>query len=93
MIQQLASARWEAKASGIVALTQDWPGDSLPPLTLNPPAKMIALERADGRAWSLRSGHWFETGRIHFFFWKSLCPEITDGSIQVGGLSMIGAGW
>ncbi len=85
MIQQLASARWEAKASGIVALTQDWPGDSLPPLTLNPPAKMIALERADGRAWSLRSGHWFETGRIHFFFWKSLCPEITDGSIQVVG--------
>ncbi|PHX57550.1 MAG: hypothetical protein CK553_03900, partial [Opitutia bacterium] len=29
--------------------------------------------------------HWLEAGRVHFFFWKALCPEVADGTVSVGG--------
>jgi pullulanase len=85
MTRELASARWETKVSGLVALARDWAGPGLPPLTLNPPARLTLLEPADVRAWALRSGHWIEGGRLHFFFWKALCPEAADGSVSVVG--------
>ena len=49
MTRELASARWETKVSGLVALTRDWAGPGLPPLTLNPPARLTLLEPADVR--------------------------------------------
>ncbi len=85
MTRELASARWETKVSGLVMLTADWTGPGLPPLSLNPPARLSLLEPADVRAWALRSGHWLEAGRVHFFFWKALCPEVADGTVSVGG--------
>jgi len=85
MTRELASARWETKVSGLVMLTADWMGPGLPPLSLNPPARLSLLEPADVRAWALRSGHWLEAGRVHFFFWKALCPEVADGTVSVGG--------
>jgi len=85
MTRELASARWETKVSGLVMLTRDWDGPGLPPLTLNPPARLILLEPADVRAWALRSGHWLDAGRVHFFFWKALCPEVADGTVCVAG--------
>jgi len=85
MTRELASARWETKVSGLVMLTADWTGLELPPLSLNPPARLTLLERADVRAWALRSGHWLEAGRVHFFFWKALCPEVADGTVSVAG--------
>jgi pullulanase/glycogen debranching enzyme len=85
MTRELASARWETKVSGLVALTRDWAGPGLPPLTLNPPARLTLLEPADVRAWALRAGHWVEGGSVHFFFWKVLCPEAAQGSVSVVG--------
>jgi pullulanase/glycogen debranching enzyme len=85
MTRELASARWETKVSGLVALTRDWAGPGLPPLTLNPPARLTLLEPADVRAWALRAGHWVEGGSVHFFFWKALCPEAAQGSVSVVG--------
>ncbi|NBV52472.1 MAG: hypothetical protein EBR83_02910 [Verrucomicrobia bacterium] len=85
MMRELASARWETKVSGLVMLTRDWDGPSLPPLTLNPPARLTLLEPADVRAWALRSGHWLAAGSVHFFFWKALCPEVADGTVSVAG--------
>ena len=85
MTRELASARWETKVSGLVMLTADWTGPGLPPLSLNPPARMTLLEPADVRAWALRSGHWLEAGRVHFFFWKALCPEVAVGTVSVAG--------
>ena len=85
MTRELASARWETKVSGLVMLTADWTGPGLPPLSLNPPARLTLLEPADVRAWALRSGHWMEAGRVHFFFWKALCPEVADGTVSVAG--------
>ena len=85
MTRELASARWETKVSGLVALTRDWAGPGLPPLSLNPPARLTLLEPADVRAWALRSGHWIEAERVHFFFWKALCPEAAEGSVSVVG--------
>ncbi|NBV49026.1 MAG: hypothetical protein EBR95_08345, partial [Verrucomicrobia bacterium] len=81
----LASARWETKVSGLVALARDWDGPGLPPLSLNPPARLTLLEPADVRAWAWRSGHWIEADRVHFFFWKALCPEAAEGSVSVVG--------
>ena len=86
MTRELASARWETKVSGLVMLTSDWTGPGLPPLSLNPPARLTLLEPADVRAWALRSGHWLEAGRVHFFFWKALCPEVAEGTVSVAGL-------
>jgi pullulanase/glycogen debranching enzyme len=86
MTRELASARWETKVSGLVMLTSDWMGPDLPPLSLNPPARLTLLEPADARAWALRSGHWLEAGRVHFFFWKALCPEVAEGTVSVAGL-------
>lgn len=85
MTRRLASARWETKVSGLVVLAADWTGPGLPPLSLNPPARMTALEPADVRAWALRSGHWLQGGRVHFFFWKALCPEAAAGTVGVAG--------
>ncbi len=85
MTRDLASARWETKVSGLVVLAEDWVGPGLPPLSLNPPARMVALEPADVRAWSLRSGHWIEAGQVHFFFWKVLCPDVANGTVSVVG--------
>jgi len=85
MMRELASARWETKVSGLVMLTRDWDGPGLPPLTLNPPARLTLLEPADVRAWALRSGHWLAAGSVHFFFWKALCPEVADGTVSVAG--------
>ena len=85
MTRELASARWETKVSGLVMLTADWNGPGLPPLSLNPPARLTLLEPADVRAWSLRSGHWLQGDRIHFFFWKSLSPEAAAGTVSVAG--------
>jgi pullulanase/glycogen debranching enzyme len=85
MTRELASARWETKVSGLVMLTRDWDGPGLPPLTLNPPARLTLLEPADVRAWALRSGHWLDAGSVHFFFWKALCPEVADGTVSVAG--------
>ena len=45
MTRELASARWETKVSGLVALTRDWAGPGLPPLSLNPPARLALLAR------------------------------------------------
>ncbi len=84
-MRDLASARWETKVSGLVVLSKDWSGPGLPPLSLNPPARMVSLEPADVRAWSLRSGHWIEAGDVHFFFWKVLCPEVAAGTVSVVG--------
>ena len=81
----LASARWETKATGLVALTHDWRQDALPTLALNEPAKLTNLERADARSWATRSGCWIENGFVHFFLWKPLCPEAADGSLVVTG--------
>ena len=81
----LASARWETKATGLVALTHDWRQDALPTLALNEPAKLTNLERADARSWATRSGCWIENGFVHFFLWKPLCPEAEDGSLVVTG--------
>lgn len=81
----LASARWETKASGLVALTHDWRQDTLPNLELNAPAKLTALERADVREWATRSGGWIENGFVHFFLWKPLCPDATEESLVVKG--------
>ena len=85
MSRELASARWETKVSGLAMLTRDWQGAGLPPLTLNPPARLTLLESADVRSWALRSGHWLEADRVHFFFWKALCPEVADGTVSVAG--------
>ena len=85
MMRQLASARWETLVSGFVALTCDWAGPGLPPLTLNAPARMVSLERADARTWALRSGHWWADDSLHFFFWKALCPEVAAGAVRVAG--------
>ncbi|PAZ05851.1 MAG: hypothetical protein CAK86_03220 [Opitutia bacterium AMD-G1] len=86
MTRELSSARWETKVSGLVMLTSDWTGPGLPPLSLNPPARLTLLEPADVRGWALRSGHWLEAGRVHFFFWKALCPEVAEGTVSVAGL-------
>ena len=75
MTRELASARWETKVSGLVALMRDWDGPGLPPLSLNPPARLTLLEPADVRAWAWRSGHWIEADRVHFFFWKRFVPR------------------
>ena len=85
MPRKLASARWETKVSGLVALMRDWDAPGLPPLALSPPARLTALEPADPRAWATRSGHWFEGDRIHFFFWKALCPEAAADGLAVAG--------
>lgn len=86
MTRELACARWETGVSGLVVLARDWQGPGLPPLTLSPPARLVALEPADVRAWALRSGHWLQAGQVHFFFWKALCPELSSESvIEVAG--------
>jgi len=85
MTRELASARWETKVSGLVTLTRDWTGPGLPPLSLNPPARLTLLEPAEAHAWALRSGHWLQDGRVHFFFWKALCPEVSSGTVSVAG--------
>lgn len=85
MTRELASARWETKVSGLVVLTRDWTAPGLPPLSLNPPARLTLLEPAEARDWALRSGHWLSAGRVHFFFWKALCPEVASGSVSVAG--------
>ena len=85
MTRELASARWETMVSGLVMLTADWPGPGLPPLSLNPPARLTLLEPADVRAWALRSGHWLTGDQVHFFFWKALCPEVAEGTVSVAG--------
>ena len=72
MKRELASARWETKASGLVSLSRDWAGPGLPPLSLSPPGRLVSLERADVRHWALRSGHWIEGDKVHFFLWKAL---------------------
>lgn len=83
MPRQLASARWETKVSGLVMLTRDWLAPGLPPLFLNPPARLASLEPADPRAWALRAGHWLQSEQVHFFLWKAFCPEA--GTITVAG--------
>jgi hypothetical protein len=85
MYRLLASARWETKASGLIALSHDWVEPDLPKLELNPPAKISLLERADAQAWATRSGHWIENGRVHFFVWKLLCPDVRENSLLVCG--------
>lgn len=85
MNRLLASARWETKASGLVALSRDWPAEAPPTLALNAPAKLVTLERAEAPAWATRSGCWIEQGQAHFFLWKPLCPEASDASIHVLG--------
>ena len=69
----------------MVALTRDWEGPGLPPLSLNPPARLVGLEPADAREWALRSGYWIADGLVHFFLWKSLCPEAEGSSVRVLG--------
>jgi pullulanase/glycogen debranching enzyme len=85
MNRLLASARWETKASGLVALASDWRSETPPPLLLNEPAVLVTLERAEAQAWATRSGCWIEDGQVHFFLWKPLCPEATDASLRVLG--------
>lgn len=85
MMRQLASARWETQVSGLVVLSRDWDGEGMPPLSLNPPARLISLEPADARDWALRSGHWIEGDRIHFFLWKAYCPDTAGADIRVVG--------
>lgn len=85
MNRLLASARWETKASGLVALASDWRSETPPPLLLNEPAVLVTLERAEAQAWATRSGCWVEDGQVHFFLWKPLCPEAADDSLRVLG--------
>jgi pullulanase/glycogen debranching enzyme len=85
MNRLLASARWETKASGLVALASDWPSATPPRLLLNEPAVLVTLERAEAQAWATRSGCWIEGDQVHFFLWKPLCPEATDDSLRVLG--------
>ena len=85
MYRLLASARWETKASGLIALSHDWVQQDLPKLELNPPAKISKLERAEAQTWATRSGYWIENGRIHFFLWKLLCPDARENSLFVCG--------
>lgn len=85
MNRLLASARWETKASGLVALASDWRSEMPPPLLLNEPAVLVTLERAEAQAWATRSGCWIEDGQVHFFLWKPLCPEATEDSLRVLG--------
>ena len=85
MTRELASARWETKASGLVALSRDWTASDLPPLSLSPPARMIALERADVRTWALRAGHWIEGDQVHFFLWKALLENASADEVLVAG--------
>ena len=85
MTRVLASARWETGVSGLAVLARDWPGPGRPPLTLSPPARLVGLEPADVRTWALRSGHWLQGGRVHFFFWKALCPDSSADFIEVAG--------
>lgn len=93
MTRQLSGARWETKASGLVALSADWTDAGLPPLALNPPARLVSLERADPRLWALRSGHWLEGGDVHFFCWKTLVPDgVGEGLFVAGPFNDWGAG-
>jgi pullulanase len=85
MNRLLASARWETMASGLVALARDWTEPTPPALLLSGPARLVGLERAEAPAWATRSGCWIEEGQVHFFLWKPLCPEATDGSLRVLG--------
>jgi pullulanase len=85
MTRQLSGARWETKASGLVALSTDWTAASPPPLALNPPARLVSLERADPRLGALRSGYWIEEGCIHFFCWKALLPDGAGAGLLVAG--------
>jgi len=85
MNRLLASARWETKASGLVALASDWRSETPPPLLFNEPAVLVTLERAEAQAWATRSGCWIEDGQVHFFLWKPLCPEAADDSLRVLG--------
>lgn len=85
MYRLLASARWETKSSGLVALTHDWMQETLPQLELNPPAKIIECERAEVQTWATRSGYWIKDGQVHFFLWKLLCPDAPDDSLFVCG--------
>ena len=85
MNRLLASARWETKASGLVALASDWRSETPPPLLLNEPAVLVTLERAEAQAWATRSGCWVEGDQVHFFLWKPLCPEAADDSLRVLG--------
>jgi pullulanase/glycogen debranching enzyme len=85
MMRQLSGARWETKASGLVSLSADWTDAGHPPLALNPPARLVSLERADPRLWALRSGYWIEAGQAHFFCWKSLVPDGVGEGVLVAG--------
>jgi pullulanase len=85
MTRQLSGARWETKASGLVALSSDWTGPGAPPLSLNPPARLVSLELADPRLWALRSGYWLEAGFVHFFCWKALLPDGVGEGLRVAG--------
>jgi len=85
MYRLLASARWETKASGLIALSHDWVEPDLPKLELNPPAKISLLERAEAQTWATRSGYWIENGCVHFFLWKLLCPDARENSLFVCG--------
>ena len=85
MTRQLSGARWETKASGLVALSTDWTEAGTPPLALNPPARLVSLERADPRLWALRSGYWIEDGFVHFFCWKALLPDGVGAGLLVAG--------
>jgi hypothetical protein len=85
MTRQLSGARWETKASGLVSLSVDWTDAGTPPLALNPPARLVSLERADPRLWALRSGYWIEGGFVHFFCWKALLPDGVGAGLLVAG--------
>jgi pullulanase/glycogen debranching enzyme len=85
MANRLASARWESRTSGVVALARDWDRPGSPPLSLPPPAALTLLERADPRVHARRSGHWIEGGEVHFFLWKALAPDLVDGAARVVG--------
>ena len=85
MNRLLASARWETKASGLVALARDWMEPTPPALRLSEPARLLTFERAEVQAWATRSGYWIEGDQVHFFLWKPLCPEATDESLRVLG--------
>lgn len=85
MKRELASARWETKASGLVSLSRDWAGPGLPPLSLSPPGRLVSLERADVRHWALRSGHWIEGDKVHFFLWKALNESSPASEVKVVG--------
>jgi hypothetical protein len=85
MYRLLASARWETKASGLIALAHDWVQKDLPQLELNPPAKITQLVRAEAPLWATRSGYWIENNQVNFFLWKLLCPEARENSLFVCG--------